>query len=104
MSAEAETATVVLPSVIDLKAVAPLHQELLAARGRPLSLDASGVSRLGALGLQVLMSARATWAADGQPFAVSQPSEEFNGALQLFAAPDLNASDFNAAVAEELRP
>ena len=99
MSAEAGAATVVLPSVIDLKAVAPLHQALLAARGRPLSVDASGVSRLGALGLQVLMSARATWAEDGQSFAVVQPSEEFNGALAQFAAPDLNAAD-----AKELRP
>jgi len=99
MSATAETAMVVLPSVIDLKAVTPLHQELLAARGRSVSIDASGVTRLGALGLQVLMSARNTWAEDGQPFAIVQPSEEFNGAMQLFAAPDFNAAD-----AEEPRP
>ena len=99
MSADAESVTVTLPSVIDLKAVAPLHQELLGVRGRPVSVDASGVSRLGALGLQVLMSARATWEQDGQPFAIVQPSDEFSSALQLFAAPDFNAAD-----AEEPRP
>jgi len=99
MSALAEPATVVLPSVIDLKAVNPLHQEVLALRGRPLNIDASEVTRLGALGLQVLLSAKATWMLDGAPFNIVQPSDDFSGALQLFGATDLNTAD-----AEELRP
>jgi chemotaxis protein CheX len=99
MSASAEPATVTLPSVIDLKAVTPLHQEILGLRGRPISINAAEVTRLGGLGLQVLMSAKATWKQDGQPFEVIQPSEDFSGALQMFGAPDLSAAD-----AKELRP
>ncbi len=99
MTPLAEPATVVLPSVIDLKAVTPLHQEVLALRGRALTIDASEVTRLGALGLQVLLSADATWKLDGNPFSIVKASDEFSGALQLFGASALNAAD-----AEELRP
>ena len=108
-----DVATLVLPSVLDLKAVGGLHADLLAVRGRPLTLDASQVSRLGGLGLQVLLAARTTWAEDAQPFAVVNPSEDFTGALDLFGAPDLepvaseasdpSAADSNSADARELR-
>jgi len=84
-----DTATLMLPSVLDLKAVGGLHADLLAVRGRPLTLDASQVSRLGGLGLQVLLAARTTWAEDAQPFALINPSDDLAGALELFGAPDL---------------
>jgi chemotaxis protein CheX len=84
-----DVATLVLPSVLDLKAVGGLHADLLAVRGRPLTLDASQVSRLGGLGLQVLLAARTTWVEDAQPFSVINPSVDFAGALELFGAPDL---------------
>jgi chemotaxis protein CheX len=65
------TAAVVLPAVLDIRAAAPLQAEILASRGQPLTLDASAVERLGGLCLQVLLSARATWAADGQALTVT---------------------------------
>lgn len=108
-----DAATLVLPSVLDLKSVGGLHADLLAVRGRPLTLDASQVSRLGGLGLQVLLAARSTWAADAQPFEVVNPSEDFTGALDLFGAPHLEpvapepdsqtATDPNSVDARELR-
>ena len=108
-----DVATLVLPSVLDLKAVGGLHADLLAVRGRPLTLDASQVTRLGGLGLQILLAARATWAEDAQPFAVVNSSEDFAGALDLFGAPDLNpvapdvhdhaATDPTSVDARELR-
>jgi chemotaxis protein CheX len=108
-----DVATLVLPPVLDLKAVGGLHADLLAVRGRPLTLDASQVSRLGGLGLQVLLAARTTWAEDAQPFAVINPSEDFTGALDLFGAPDLepvaplahdpSATDPNSVDAREHR-
>jgi chemotaxis protein CheX len=108
-----DMATLVLPSVLDLKSVGGLHADLLAVRGRPVTLDASQVSRLGGLGLQVLLAARTTWAEDAQPFAVVNPSEDFSGALGLFGAPglepvasdgaDLSAADSNAVDAREHR-
>jgi len=58
-----------------------------------LSLDASGVQRLGGLCLQVLLSAEATWATDGHPFVISTASPAFaEGARRMGAqtlTPDL---------------
>ncbi len=83
-----ESAAVVrLGQVLDLNAAGPLAHELLALRGRDLELDASAVQRLGAQCLQVLLSARATWDADGAAFAVVQPSDEFTSTLALLGAP-----------------
>lgn len=64
-------ASVVLPAVLDIRAAGPLQAEILASRGQPLALDASAVERLGGLCLQVLLSARSTWAADGQALTVT---------------------------------
>jgi len=64
-------AAVVLPAVLDIRAAAPLKAEILGLRGQPLTLDASAVERLGGLCLQVLLSARSTWAADGQALTVT---------------------------------
>ena len=82
-------ATLHLAEVLDLKAAAPLAAELLALRGRPVVLDASRVQRLGALCLQVVMSGRASWKADGVEFAIASPSEDFSDALTLFGASSL---------------
>lgn len=90
LAGEAESvARLVLPAVVDVKAVGGLHADLLALRGQPLELDASQVSRLGGLGLQVLLAARSTWAHDAVPFAVTTPSEDFAGALALFGVAGL---------------
>lgn len=66
-----------LPAILDLRSAASLARRLLARRGDPIRLDASGIERLGGLGLQVLLSARATWRADQLDFALVDPSEAF---------------------------
>ncbi|ACG79790.1 cheX protein [Phenylobacterium zucineum HLK1] len=76
-----------LPPVLDLNAAAPLADELTGLRGRPVTLDGSAVQRLGAQCLQVLLSARATWEADGLGFGLSEPSAEMVAALELLGAP-----------------
>ena len=76
-----------LSQVLDLNAATPLANELLALRGQAVELDASDVERLGAQCLQVLLSARATWAADGAAFALVSPSSEFSSTLALLGAP-----------------
>ena len=85
--------TIQLPETLDLKAAAPLRGMLMEARGAALSLDASGVQRLGGLCLQVLLSAEATWATDGHPFVISAASPAFaEGARRMGAhilAPEL---------------
>ena len=79
----------VLADSLDLTAAAPLAAELLAARGSPATLDASGVQRLGAQCLQVLLAARALWSSDGLPWRVVNASPEFTDATALMGCPDL---------------
>jgi len=86
VNAEEATARLVLPKVIDLAAAAPLKVELLARRGGPLELDGSEVQRMGGLAVQLLLSARATWAADGQPFRVAESSDAMREALSNLGA------------------
>jgi len=66
-----------LPENLDLKAAGPLRAALLELRGSPVQIDASKVQRLGGLCLQVLLSAQATWAADGHDLTISAASSAF---------------------------
>jgi chemotaxis protein CheX len=72
-----------LPASLDAAAAPALLETLLARRGAALEIDAEPVNRLGAQCLQILLSAAATWRADGVRLAVSAPSAEFSRALQL---------------------
>ncbi|MDZ4373919.1 MAG: STAS domain-containing protein [Phenylobacterium sp.] len=74
---------------LDMTAAGPLAKALLSRRGQPLDLDASEVRRLGAQCLQVLLSAQATWAADGADFQVTSASPEFVEGLALMGASQL---------------
>ena len=78
-----------LPAILDMKVSASLRLELLKARGRALRLDASQVERLSAPCLQVLLSAQATWAKDGQTLELGDQSTQFSDQLSAFGAPDL---------------
>jgi len=80
---------VVLRETLDLPAATPLAAQLLARRGQDLNIDAGGTLRMGAQCLQVLLSARATWASDGQVFRVVRTSPEFAAAVALLGAGDL---------------
>lgn len=74
--------TVNLPEFLDIRAAQPLTSELLNARGKHLTIDASNVRKAGAQCVQVLLSARATWTADGYSMVVADPSEPFLDTLQ----------------------
>lgn len=74
-------ATITLPGELDIKAATPLAAELSAARGADLTLNLSQVGRVGAQCLQVLLSAAATWSADGVELALEDPSPAFIDAL-----------------------
>jgi chemotaxis protein CheX len=86
-----------LAPILDLNAAAPLAAELVALRGAAVSLDASAVTRLGGLCLQVLLSAQSAWAADRQPFHIADPSAAFSEALALFGAAPLEQALGSAA-------
>lgn len=83
-----------LPTILDLVAAPGLLEVLTNRRGEPLSMDAGNVQRLGAQCLQVLLAARAAWAADGQSLVLENPSEDFAATLELLgAAPEDLAHD-----------
>lgn len=70
-----------LPEVLDIRAAALLHGDLLALRGKQVVLDASRVRRLGGQCLQVLLSAAMTWRADSTALAVVNASGDFEAGL-----------------------
>ena len=94
---QADPVRVRLPAAMDGRSAGPLTRNLLALRGRPLSLDASGVERLGGLGLQVLLSARLTWRFDRIDFALVDASDAFRAQCALLGASGLDDSQGRAA-------
>jgi chemotaxis protein CheX len=79
-----QVATITLDPVLDLKATTPLAESFLTYRGTDLAVDAGQVERLGAQSLQVILSAIATWQADGHTIEFKQPSDAFVDGLHLF--------------------
>lgn len=72
-----------LPDSLGSAGAAALAATLLEARGAPLTLGAGSVRRLGGQCVQVLLSAAATWRADGFALGIETPSPEFEEALRL---------------------
>ena len=73
--------SITLATELDIKAAGPLAAELLAARGKDVSVNASQVDRIGGQCLQVLLSAVATWTADGAELKLEEPSPAFTDAV-----------------------
>ena len=90
------TETLLLPAKLDLKAAETLKADILARRGGDLTLDGSAVERLGGLGLQVLLAARKTWAADGLNLSLVFVSEALREQWAAFGAPDFDAEGARA--------
>ncbi|WP_102959964.1 STAS domain-containing protein [Mangrovicella endophytica] len=82
-TAAASAASLELPAVLDLKAAAPLAEQLLAMRGSPITVSAAQVERIGAQCAQVLLSAAATWKSDKASFAITGASDGFESGLRL---------------------
>jgi chemotaxis protein CheX len=80
---------IILPANLDLLAASPLKEEIAAQVGNKLVLDGSGVERLGAQCLQVLLAARAKWRAEKNLFSVASPSAVLSEHLQMLGAADL---------------
>jgi chemotaxis protein CheX len=78
------TARVALAARLDLPAAAPLAEEIRARAGSDIEIDASAVSHLGGLCLQVLIAAAAAWREAGNALTVSAMSEDFTAALAVF--------------------
>ena len=78
-----------LPASLGTREAGDLRDMLLAARGRNLELDGQDVQRVGALGLQVLLSAQATWERDNHRFRLVDVSDELARGLAILGAASL---------------
>jgi len=59
-----------LPASLDLPAARPLAAALIKRRGQAITIDASAVGQIGAQCIQVLLSAKRTWQADGVSLSI----------------------------------
>lgn len=73
-----------LPCRLDLTVARGLKADLLALSDRPLRLDASEVTHLGGLCLQLLLAAATQWRNSGQPLLIDPRSTAFDAALTAF--------------------
>ena len=92
MADPAKASVYVLPQIMDLKAASAVAERIVSYRGRPLTLDASRVERIGGLCLQVLLSARLSWKFDCLALTIANPSAIFSESLELFGAPRFSIS------------
>lgn len=79
----ADTNSLQLAPALDFNEASELRGKLLAMRGKPLTVDASKVEKVGAQCMQVLMAGAKAWEEDKQPFSVTEPSEAFQKFTQL---------------------
>ncbi|MBT9371970.1 STAS domain-containing protein [Rhizobium sp. CSW-27] len=82
-SGKAETGSLKLVSVLDLNEASVLHGQLSSMRGNDLSIDASGVDRVGVQCVQVLMAAANAWEEDKKQFVFEKVSDAFRKTMQL---------------------
>jgi chemotaxis protein CheX len=87
MSSDEFSRTVKLPESLNLRAAPSLAANLLAVRGRHVTIDASNVEKVGAQCVQVLLSAQALWNHDCVAFTLSGPSHAFVEALETLGVP-----------------
>ena len=78
-----EPQVLVLDETLDLVQAVDLAKTLTTMRGTDLTIDASGVQRVGTQCLQILVSAAASWRADGAKLSIVGSSEDFLEALRL---------------------
>lgn len=83
MPSPVEDAKLVLPESCDSSSAATIKDLLVTRRGGPLVVDAGHVSRVGVQTLQVLIAAARTWRADGQSYAVANPSSALLDTIAL---------------------
>lgn len=69
------TAVLTLQDRLDFGAAAELKDAILKQVGSDLEIDASSVSHMGTLCLQILISASKDWADSGHKFSLKAPSD-----------------------------
>lgn len=71
----AGNAVYILERKLDPTAARAMLSGLMEHRGKPLDIDASQVTHVGALAVEVLLSAGQQWQSDGQPIRIVSPTQ-----------------------------
>lgn len=79
--------TVTLPAALDYSSAKSVAEDLIAKRGSPIEIDANLVTRVGGLGLQVLLAAQKTWHSEGLELKIINRSDSFERDLTLLGDP-----------------
>ena len=87
---------VVLDAKLDSAAADQLKATLLGAQGDDITLDGSPVEQIGGLCLELLMSVRHLWAAEGKSVTLENPSAQMVDDLGRFG---LTPEDFQGSPA-----
>lgn len=82
-----------LPELLNLQGAKQLHEALVTAQGKDVSLLADKVRHVGAQALQLMLVARSSWHAAGQNFSISGGSPDFKTGLANLGAQDLLQSE-----------
>jgi len=69
------TAVITLQDRLDFGAVTPLKSAILGHSGQDMEIDASEVTHMGTLCLQVLIAAANDWKLAGKVFRITSPSD-----------------------------
>jgi chemotaxis protein CheX len=78
-----------LAEILDSQGAVRLATELCCVRGHAATLDASQVRVLSASCLQVLISARKTWALDAKPWRIENIPRPLGEVLALYGVDEL---------------
>jgi chemotaxis protein CheX len=70
-----------LPRVLDVAAVRAVRKDLLDRRGTAMTIDASDVERIGALGIELLISANRQWLEDDRLLQMTGMSDSMKAAF-----------------------
>jgi chemotaxis protein CheX len=97
MAVRKNAKTLNLAAILDLNEATVLRDKLLSLRGSDISIDASAVERVGALGAQVLMAGAKTWDEDRLAFTFTKVSDAFQKTMQLIGV------DIHHLLAKEIR-
>lgn len=96
-STEPSTATYKLPEKLTTATAPKLFEDLGGLRGEALTIDASEVKFLGGLCLQVLISARKTWAKDDKPLSFVEFTDGFSECVTRLGASEVFELEGEAA-------
>ncbi|MCA0872275.1 STAS domain-containing protein [Seohaeicola saemankumensis] len=96
-SSRPQSAALQLPQHLDLTVCEDLSAQLMALRHTAVQISAAQVGFVGALALQLLLSAQRQWQADGAAFSVTDPSDAFREGTELLGFSEFPFKDVIAA-------